>query len=72
MDLCHLVPQVERSRDKLLLGVVQQLQAVYETRHVTTTSSSNPPLCVYRIKVGNDIHEAQVPWLCVGLLAGCV
>lgn len=64
--------QVERSRDKLLVGVVQQLQTVYETRHVTTTSSSNPPLCVYRIKVSNDVHEAQVPVICGSLGRLCL
>lgn len=45
--------QVERSRDKLLLGVIQQLQNVYETRQAS--SSVSQPLCVYRIKVSNDI-----------------
>ena len=40
--------QVERSRDKLLLGVIQQLQTMYDNHH---SSSPHPPLCVYRIKV---------------------
>ena len=47
--MMSLVSQVERSRDKLLLGVLQQLQSVYESRH--SSSPTHPPLCVYRIKV---------------------
>ena len=41
---------MERNRDKLLLGVLQQLHSVHESRHVPS-SSGQPPLCVYRVKV---------------------
>ena len=43
--------QVERPRDKLLLGVLQQLQAMCDSRHSSSPSTSLPPLCVYRFKV---------------------
>ncbi|CAI8024034.1 E3 ubiquitin-protein ligase UBR5 [Geodia barretti] len=57
MDTLHssthneLSLQVERPRDKLLLGVLQQLQAMCDSRHSSSPSTSLPPLCVYRFKV---------------------
>ena len=46
--------QVERSRDKLLLGVIQQLQSLCDGRHASSPASL-PPLCVYRIKVRREV-----------------
>lgn len=43
--------QVERTRNKLILEVLHQLQLLCESRHSSSPSSSLPPLCVYRIKV---------------------